>query len=136
MLHILCESKTGRIVLESTEAIAEIPGHFVIQTNAELGVGATHYVEGRDLVELPANNTLSNKFDFMSKTWKDSRTFESQLSLIRIERNKLLLHSDWTQLPDVPLETKELWASYRQALRDITQQPDPFNITWPEPPSN
>jgi hypothetical protein len=27
------------------------------------------------------------------------------------------------------------WRSYRQALRDITDQPDPFNISWPEPPS-
>jgi hypothetical protein len=24
------------------------------------------------------------------------------------------------------------WAAYRQALRDITTQANPFNITWPE----
>ena len=52
----------------------------------------------------------------------------------RVTRNALLQASDWTQLPDVPLATKEAWAEYRQALRDITNQPDPFNIVWPVPP--
>jgi hypothetical protein len=31
--------------------------------------------------------------------------------------------------------TKEVWAAYRQALRDVTLQPDPFNIVWPTPPA-
>lgn len=53
---------------------------------------------------------------------------------IRAKRDALLVQSDWTQLPDVPLPTKEAWATYRQALRDITQQPDPHNIIWPTPP--
>jgi len=29
------------------------------------------------------------------------------------------------------LVDKTAWATYRQALRDITTQADPFNITWP-----
>ena len=54
---------------------------------------------------------------------------------VREKRNALLSASDWTQLPDVPLATKQAWADYRQALRDITLQPDPFSIIWPTPPS-
>jgi len=54
--------------------------------------------------------------------------------VVRRQRDALLVHSDWTQLPDVPLPTKEAWATYRQALRDVTQQPDPHNISWPTPP--
>lgn len=54
--------------------------------------------------------------------------------VIRTRRDALLAPTDWTQLPDVPLATKELWAVYRQALRDITQQTDPHNIIWPTPP--
>ena len=51
------------------------------------------------------------------------------------DRKAKLLASDWTQLPDVPLETKQAWATYRQALRDITDQPGyPTNIVWPTPP--
>jgi hypothetical protein len=53
---------------------------------------------------------------------------------IRARRDALLVQSDWTQLPDVPLATKEAWATYRQQLRDITLQPDPHNISWPTPP--
>ena len=36
---------------------------------------------------------------------------------------------------DVPNSTKILWQNYRQELRDITKQADPFNITWPGEPS-
>lgn len=62
---------------------------------------------------------------------------DGQWAKVRSDRNKRLADCDWTQLPDAPLsnvETQE-WASYRQALRDITGQPDPFNIMWPDEPS-
>lgn len=57
---------------------------------------------------------------------------------IRSKRNIQLLESDWTQVLDSPLneEKKQEWQVYRQSLRDITTQPDPFNITWPTPPEN
>ena len=47
------------------------------------------------------------------------------------QRNQMLKDSDWTQVADAPVD-KAAWATYRQALRDITTQPDPFNITWPK----
>ena len=53
-------------------------------------------------------------------------------------RNKLLASSDWTQFTDSPLSTelKEAWVVYRQALRDITEQPGfPVDIEWPVAPS-
>tara|TARA_R100000781_G_scaffold74697_2_gene46509 strand:+ start:5156 stop:5551 length:396 start_codon:yes stop_codon:yes gene_type:complete len=59
---------------------------------------------------------------------------EVQWAEVRAKRNKLLTESDWTQLGDVPKETKELWESYRQELRDVTNQADPYNIKWPVPP--
>lgn len=52
---------------------------------------------------------------------------------IRTQRNERLAACDWTQLPDAPVNVLP-WAIYRQALRDITQQTDPFNITWPQEP--
>jgi hypothetical protein len=55
--------------------------------------------------------------------------------VIRERRDALIAETDWTQLPDVPLATKEAWAAYRQALRDITTQSDPRSIVWPTPPS-
>lgn len=53
----------------------------------------------------------------------------------RMKRNALLGDSDWTQLSDVSGIDKTAWATYRQQLRDITTQADPFNITWPTEPN-
>ena len=54
--------------------------------------------------------------------------------MMRSSVDALLAQSDWTQLPDVHLATKETWAIYRQALRDVPEQSDPFNIVWPVAP--
>ncbi len=40
---------------------------------------------------------------------------------IKLWRNKQLAQSDWTQLPDAPVD-KAAWATYRQALRDLPAQ--------------
>lgn len=55
---------------------------------------------------------------------------------VRRNRNIELSNSDWTQLPDSPLteEKKQEWVVYRQSLRDITLQPNPFNLIWPTKP--
>jgi len=56
---------------------------------------------------------------------------------IREDRNNMLFQTDWTQLEDSPLsnEQKDSYKVYRQSLRDITNQEDPFNIIWPNPPN-
>ena len=48
-------------------------------------------------------------------------------------RNKKLLDSDWTQLPDAPVD-KEAWAEYRQKLRDLPETTDTLNVVWPDRP--
>jgi hypothetical protein len=55
---------------------------------------------------------------------------------VRFKRDKKLQACDWTVLPDIPMDPvrKTEWETYRQELRDITDQPDPFNINWPTPP--
>jgi len=72
-------------------------------------------------------------------TWSavQSSQDDQQWKVIRTNRKGKLLSCDWTMLSDVPIssESKSEWGVYRQALRDITTQPDPFNITWPTPPA-
>jgi hypothetical protein len=60
----------------------------------------------------------------------------TQWNQVKTIRNQYLSESDWTQLIDSPLteEKKQEWKVYRQALRDITLQTDPFNIVWPTKP--
>lgn len=54
---------------------------------------------------------------------------------VRIKRDTLLVASDWTQVLDAPVD-QPVWATYRQALRDVPDQSGfPENVTWPTPPS-
>jgi hypothetical protein len=54
-----------------------------------------------------------------------------QAASVRAERNSKLSETDWTQVYDAPVD-KNAWADYRQALRDIPNQPGfPWNIDWP-----
>lgn len=56
---------------------------------------------------------------------------------VRAQRDFLLSDSDWSQIPDNSLTTeqRQAWATYRQALRDVPNQPGfPDNVTWPVNP--
>lgn len=58
----------------------------------------------------------------------------NQAASVRAQRNQLLTESDWTQLNDSPVD-KAGWATYRQALRDISAQDGfPWNVVWPAKP--
>ena len=66
-------------------------------------------------------------------------TQQQLINMALNKRNARLQKSDWTQLPDVDLSQAEVsaWATYRQALRNITEQPGyPDNIDWPIAPPN
>ena len=53
---------------------------------------------------------------------------------VRQTRAVMLADSDWTQVADAPVD-KTAWATYRQALRDITTQTGfPRTMTWPNKP--
>tara|TARA_R100001463_G_scaffold3097_1_gene12700 strand:- start:347 stop:778 length:432 start_codon:yes stop_codon:yes gene_type:complete len=52
---------------------------------------------------------------------------------IRTERNEKLKDTDWRASSDLTLT--DAWKTYRQNLRDIPNQSDPWNITWPTEPS-
>ena len=67
-----------------------------------------------------------------------SAAINEQWQVVIVQRNSKLYACDWTQLPDVPLTPAQVeqWRVYRQELRDVTNQPDPFNIVWPTPPQS
>ena len=48
-------------------------------------------------------------------------TNEHKWEQIKLWRNAQLAQTDWTQLPDAPVD-KAAWATYRQALRDLPAQ--------------
>jgi hypothetical protein len=57
-----------------------------------------------------------------------------QAKSVRAQRGEKLKDCDWTQVADAPVD-KQAWATYRQALRDITSQDGfPWTLTWPTQP--
>lgn len=78
-------------------------------------------------------------------TWVDERADHEQMArawaAVREKRDNLLRASDWRPVLAADRGGQAMaawnsspWRSYRQALRDVTDQADPFNITWPAPP--
>lgn len=60
---------------------------------------------------------------------------DAQWASVRAQQRDLLYKSDWTcSVTDYEPPNRAEWITYRQALRDITKQSDPFNITWPVAP--
>lgn len=75
--------------------------------------------------------------------WQDMRTAAQVWADIRTARDVRLRATDWRAVHavdrgglDQSAWTTSPWRTYRQALRDITNQPDPFNIAWPTPPAS
>lgn len=61
---------------------------------------------------------------------------QQKAASVRQERNQRLTACDWTQLPDVDPAITAAWVPYRQALRDVPEQPGfPDNVQWPVPPT-
>ena len=61
---------------------------------------------------------------------------EAAERVVRMNRDTRLLECDWTQLPDSPVDSS-VWATYRQALRDITTHANFPNLEesdWPVAP--
>ncbi len=72
--------------------------------------------------------------DIKDKYPSEADAVEENWNVVRFERDCLLSECDWTQGSDVPDSIKLNWQSYRQSLRDITNQSDPLNVTWPTKP--
>jgi hypothetical protein len=56
-----------------------------------------------------------------TKIWELNK--EQLIAHYKYERDQRLKNSDWTQLPDSPLNAskKAIWAEYRSALRNMTE---------------
>jgi hypothetical protein len=64
--------------------------------------------------------------------------FPRDFAIFKGMRDQMLAASDWTQSVDSPLsaEQKQVWATYRQKLRDLPESTtDPSNPQWPEKPT-
>ena len=83
-----------------------------------------------DTEDAEGNVTTAAQNEAAYKATKDAEQAKS----VRNQRTQLLKDCDWTQIADSTAD-KTAWATYRQALRDITAQSGfPWTITWPTQP--
>lgn len=71
--------------------------------------------------------------EFSEEELESQRT--ERLNDIRQRRNQLLRETDWTQLPDAPSGTAEMYRAYRQALRDFPETCNDRAPEWPIDPN-
>jgi hypothetical protein len=82
------------------------------------------YVDSGKAYSVKVESTTSDEVTALNTAkWHD----------VRFQRNLKLQETDWRASSDLTLS--DAWKTYRQALRDITTQSDPFNITWPVAPT-
>lgn len=73
-------------------------------------------------------------YDLTTPFDPDNIPDEWLIERMRLHRDRLLAESDWTQLPDTPVD-HAAWGAYRQVLRDFpaTWTPSP-TVTFPHAP--
>jgi len=94
--------------------------------------------EGRELVSAPRGAGVEiGALRQSDGSWKmPEPPVEAVANGVRTKRDRLLDESDWTQIPDAPVD-QTAWATYRQELRDIPEQKGfPRDVTWPTEPTN
>jgi hypothetical protein len=95
---------------------------------AQDGKWFTKYVLGPIFIDIEDKTAAEQEAEYKAR--KDAERGDA----IRQTRNQRLTESDWTQLEDSTAD-KAAWATYRQALRDMSEQEGfPWTIQWPEQP--
>lgn len=114
-------------------------GEFLLEqrSNPEtdsVDVVAKQVVEGGRVLP-PTKPGDSYTFDQATNSWVFSP--ELAWASVRVKRNKLLAATDWMVIKAMEsgIALDPAWVDYRQALRDVTLQPDPLNIVWPTAPA-
>ena len=119
------------IVLEGPQATGGTVYQYSMRQGVEQdaeGRWFTKYVLGPIFTDTPEATAAEQEAAY--KAMKDAE----QATNVRRTRTEKLKDCDWTQLADSPVD-KAVWATYRQALRDVpTQAGFPWTVDWPEQP--
>lgn len=112
-----------------------------IRKNGVVQDGQGRWIENWEVVDLftgditDKNNVTKTKAE--QETEYLAKRNADQWAAVRNTRDNKLKETDWmtNRAADTGTPMATEWATYRQALRDITTQTDPFNITWPVAPT-
>lgn len=129
------EKLTGKVISFGS---AQDPSVYITETTdvlvGSIAVPGKHYVKNGKVHTIPEQLSKFHNFDWNTKTWVPDAQYAWEAVINK--RNDLLIASDWvvTKATERNESVSAAWMEYRQALRDITQQADPWNLVWPELP--
>jgi hypothetical protein len=117
-----------------TNDILEEYGVFYVQPTNYIDDYTKTYIEGTPELSGSIYVQVWNITD--SSEEEINTRIDEKWGEVRETRNLLLQQSDWTQFQDSPIIGSKLteWQTYRQHLREITSQSNPFNLSWPVRP--
>jgi len=124
------------IVFEGPQASGGTVYQFSMRQGVEQleGKWYTKYVLGPIFTDTPATETEPAKTAAENEAAYRAMKDAEQAANVRRTRTEKLKDCDWTQIADSTAD-KTAWATYRQALRDITAASGfPWTMTWPETP--
>lgn len=135
VFYIQYDVQTGQIFVSGNTDEAAIAGRSGFMVVDRIIDNTQYKVENGQIVAIPPKPGIYYYYDYTTGQWVYNE--QENADAVINQRNYLLYQSDWTQIPNNPLtpEVQQEWAVYRQALRDIPQQPGfPANVVWPTPP--
>ena len=126
----------GDIVFEGPQATGGTVYQYSQRAGVELldGKWYTKYILGPVFTDRAAEGDQPAQTAAEQETAYKAMKDAEQAKAVRQTRTEKLKDSDWTQIADSTAD-KAAWATYRQALRDITAQSGfPWTVTWPDAP--
>jgi hypothetical protein len=144
--YIVYNTTTGEIVnnvsTQSSDNFSPYPTDFSYLEVAETIDNSKYYInpKSQEFIAFSDRPDQYHTWNWTTKIWQDLRSdqqkYSQAVTQIQRQRSKLLTDSDWvvTKAIDQGTQVPEAWQTYRQQLRDITQQSGyPFTVTWPTP---
>lgn len=109
------------------------PAHTIVEVSQSVMYGSAYW-DGKAVIPLPAKPSEFHKFNYTVKNWEGDA--DAAWNSVKQRRTDKLEATDWvvTKATERNEAVSSGWLEYRQALRDITEQTDPWNIVWPESP--
>jgi hypothetical protein len=132
------EALGADVVFEGPQATGGTVYQFSMPDGVEQidGKWYTKYILGPVFTDTTVDGVTTTAAD-NEAAYKAAKDAE-QAKSVRQQRGEKLKDSDWTQVADALLDApvdKAAWATYRQALRDVTTQTGfPWTINWPTQP--
>ena len=126
-MSTIYETATGKIII--SRDLTEVQIENILTRKPGLGV-----------LPFTVANAALMRINRLSLEAELIRPRINAVEYVREERSYLLANSDWTQAADSPLSetARAEWRTYRQALRDMTDNLDPdtpaSEIVWPQKP--